>query len=66
LAGFDVTSRACCGTGLTEMSYMCEMNIPLTCSDPNKYMFWDAFHPTDKTNQLIAQHVFKIVLHTFV
>jgi hypothetical protein len=55
-AGFDVAGVACCSTGTFEMSYLCSEQSPLTCSDANKYVFWDAFHPTEKTNRIIVDH----------
>ncbi|KNA04913.1 hypothetical protein SOVF_195280 [Spinacia oleracea] len=66
LFGMDVTYRACCGTGLVEMGYLCVLDNPWACLDANKYVFWDSFHPTEKTNQIMAQHLFKTVLHRFL
>ena len=54
LAGFDVVGKACCSTGKFELSYLCNELSPFTCSDANKYVFWDAFHPTEKTNHIIV------------
>ncbi|KAF7815887.1 GDSL esterase/lipase [Senna tora] len=56
--GFEDVERACCGTGLFEMSYMCDEFNPFTCSDANDYVFWDAFHPTQKTYAIIAHYLF--------
>ncbi|XP_008226998.1 PREDICTED: GDSL esterase/lipase At4g26790 [Prunus mume] len=64
--GFEDAATACCGTGLFEMSYMCNKITPFTCSDANKYVFWDSFHPTEKTNAIIADHVFKNCLAQFL
>ncbi|KAI5333844.1 hypothetical protein L3X38_023976 [Prunus dulcis] len=63
--GFEDAATACCGTGLFEMSYMCNKITPFTCSDANKYVFWDSFHPTEKTNAIIADHVFRNCLAQF-
>ena len=54
LAGFDVVGKGCCATGKFELSYLCNKLSPFTCSDANKYVFWDAFHPTEKTNHIIV------------
>ncbi|XP_075668049.1 GDSL esterase/lipase At2g04570-like [Castanea sativa] len=54
LYGFDVVEKACCSTGKFEISYLCNELSPFTCSDTNKYVFWDAFHPTEKTNHIIV------------
>ncbi|CAL9013652.1 unnamed protein product [Prunus brigantina] len=63
--GFEVAEVACCATGTFEMSYLCNENNPYTCKDANKYVFWDAFHPTDKTNKILAASVIGILRETF-
>ncbi|OMO83565.1 Lipase, GDSL [Corchorus capsularis] len=63
--GFENAETACCGTGFFEMSYLCDKMNPFTCSDANKYIFWDSFHPTEKTNFIMADYVFKNVLAVF-
>ena len=63
-AGFQVTRRACCATGTFEMSYLCNEHS-ITCRDANKYVFWDSFHPTEKTNQIISQKLIPILLAEF-
>ncbi|XP_057955038.1 GDSL esterase/lipase At2g42990-like [Malania oleifera] len=65
LYGFEVTEMGCCATGLFEMGYACDRYNALTCSDANKYVFWDAFHPTEKTNRIISDHMSKKFLATF-
>ena len=65
LAGFDAVGVACCSTGTFEMSYLCSDQNPLTCSDANKYVFWDAFHPTEKTNHIIVNHLIDTLLEYF-
>ncbi|KAM7274599.1 hypothetical protein ACFE04_016465 [Oxalis oulophora] len=55
--GFEVAEIACCATGLFEMGYMCNKDNLFTCPDANKYVFWDAFHPTEKTNRIISEHI---------
>ncbi|XAR68137.1 Triacylglycerol lipase [Bertholletia excelsa] len=64
--GFDNAAVGCCSTGMFEMGYACNRNSPLTCMDADKYVFWDAFHPTEKTNGIIADHLVKTVLARFV
>lgn len=66
LYGFEVTSVACCATGMYEMGYACAQNSLLTCSDADKYVFWDSFHPTQKTNQIVANYVVKRVLYKLI
>ncbi|XP_004304070.1 PREDICTED: GDSL esterase/lipase At2g04570-like [Fragaria vesca subsp. vesca] len=64
--GFEVTSTACCATGMFEMGYACNRNNMLTCTDASKYIFWDSFHPTEKANQIISDHLVKHVLAQFL
>jgi phospholipase/lecithinase/hemolysin len=66
LYGFEVASMACCATGTFEMGYICAQDSPFTCQDASKYVFWDAFHPTEKTNHIIADHIVKNVLTRFL
>ncbi|GLT30181.1 hypothetical protein SLA2020_049980 [Shorea laevis] len=63
--GFEVSGVACCSTGTFEMSYLCSKSDPFTCPDANKYVFWDAFHPTEKTNKIISDHLIPFLLATF-
>ncbi|ESW13669.1 hypothetical protein PHAVU_008G215600 [Phaseolus vulgaris] len=55
--GYEVADRACCSTGMFEMSYMCNEKNPFTCKDAEKYVFWDAFHPTEKTNRIVSTNL---------
>ncbi|KDP30829.1 hypothetical protein JCGZ_13772 [Jatropha curcas] len=63
--GFEVTSTGCCATGMYEMGYACARNGAFSCTDADKYVFWDSFHPTQKTNQIIANYVVKHVFSKF-
>lgn len=65
MTGFEDAAAACCGTGYFEMSYLCEKINPFTCSDAYKYVFWDSFHPTEKTNFIMADYVIKNSLYQF-
>lgn len=58
--GFENVDKGCCGTGMLEMSFMCNKLNPFTCSDADKYLFWDSFHPSQKTAEIVA----KIALNT--
>ncbi|KAK9284360.1 hypothetical protein L1049_023531 [Liquidambar formosana] len=62
LYGFEVTARACCGTGAFEMSYLCDRYNPFTCLDASEYVFWDSFHPTEKANRIISNQVLRQLL----
>ncbi|XP_074369803.1 GDSL esterase/lipase At2g04570-like [Apium graveolens] len=64
--GFEEAQTACCATGMFEMGYACSRFRALSCEDADKYVFWDAFHPTQKTSRIISDHLFKTVLHKFL
>ncbi|KAL2466439.1 GDSL esterase/lipase [Abeliophyllum distichum] len=66
LYGFEVSGVACCATGMFEMGYACARYNPLTCTDASKYVFWDAFHPSEKANYIISDHVVKTALRKFL
>ncbi|PON48503.1 Lipase [Parasponia andersonii] len=63
--GFEVAGVACCSTGTFEMSYLCSEANPLTCGDANKYVFWDAFHPSEKTNHIISTSLIPLLKDKF-
>ncbi|KAJ7960314.1 GDSL esterase/lipase [Quillaja saponaria] len=66
LYGFEVVEKACCATGTVEIGYLCNQQSPFTCPDASKYVFWDAFHPTDKTNHIVTNYLLEnILLPTF-
>ncbi|CAN8303928.1 unnamed protein product [Cochlearia groenlandica] len=52
--GFRVTNAACCGVGRNRGQLTC-LPGEAPCPNRNEYVFWDAFHPTDAANKLIAQ-----------
>ncbi|WCJ36676.1 GDSL esterase/lipase At1g71250 [Euphorbia peplus] len=51
--GFSVVDSGCCATGqITCLPYQ------MPCSNRNHYIFWDAFHPTQSVNAILAQRAF--------
>ncbi|TVU12948.1 hypothetical protein EJB05_46615 [Eragrostis curvula] len=50
--GLSEVSRGCCGSGVIEIAQTCRGRR--TCGDPSKYLYWDAIHPTERANQLVA------------
>eukprot|EP00253_Pinus_taeda_P005741 PITA_05741 len=54
--GFEEVRRGCCGTGLLEASILCTPLTPI-CSDASKHVFWDSFHPTEKTYSILARDI---------
>ncbi|CAF2251549.1 hypothetical protein BRARA_H01938 [Brassica rapa] len=56
--GFTVTNAACCGVGRNGGQLTC-LPGQGPCPNRNEYVFWDAFHPTDAANTIIAQRSYK-------
>ncbi|KAL5728072.1 hypothetical protein ACHQM5_001195 [Ranunculus cassubicifolius] len=61
--GFEEWRRGCCGTGLLEASYLCNINS-FVCSDTSKFIFWDSIHPTEKVYYLLFL-AFRNAIDTF-
>ncbi|KAF6173221.1 hypothetical protein GIB67_026916 [Kingdonia uniflora] len=66
LYGFDSVAVGCCGTGTIELSYLCKETSPFTCKDANKYVFFDAVHPSEKLYRIVADHLMKTTLSEFL
>ncbi|QCD76823.1 GDSL esterase/lipase At5g45950 [Vigna unguiculata] len=61
--GFVEGSKGCVGTGTIEYGDSCKgVN---SCSDPDKYVFWDAVHPTQKMYKLIADEAIASFINDF-
>ncbi|KAJ9554197.1 hypothetical protein OSB04_018242 [Centaurea solstitialis] len=56
LYGFTNVSAACCGKGPLNGMRQCRIakNYDL-CSNPHEYLFWDFFHPTEHTYDLVSR-----------
>ncbi|NP_001307425.1 GDSL esterase/lipase At5g33370 [Zea mays] len=52
--GFQTATDACCGQGRFNGMGLCTM-VSSLCADRDTYVFWDAFHPTERANRLIVQ-----------
>lgn len=55
--GFRVTNAACCGVGRNGGQLTC-LPGQAPCPNRDEFVFWDAFHPTDAANTIIAQRSF--------
>ncbi|RLN09084.1 GDSL esterase/lipase [Panicum miliaceum] len=58
--GFARADVGCCGTGTYEMGYPCGAWAAVpggTCPDADRYVFWDAVHPTERASRLVAEHL---------
>ncbi|XP_073000751.1 GDSL esterase/lipase At4g26790 [Typha latifolia] len=64
--GIENVKEGCCATGTYEMGFLCNEDNPFTCPDADKYIFWDAFHPTEKINRLMANLTLRTSLKEFV
>ncbi|XP_074331390.1 GDSL esterase/lipase At1g29670-like [Apium graveolens] len=54
--GFTVTNKACCGVGPNNGIACIPGEIP--CHNRADYLFWDAFHPSDASNMIMAQRTY--------
>ncbi|XP_066328838.1 GDSL esterase/lipase At5g33370-like [Miscanthus floridulus] len=52
--GFATATEACCGQGRFNGMGLCTM-VSILCANRDRYVFWDAFHPTERANRLIVQ-----------
>ncbi|KAK1368750.1 GDSL esterase/lipase [Heracleum sosnowskyi] len=50
--GFNVVDTGCCGTGLLELSCLCNPRSSL-CPNVSEYMFFDSVHPTERIYYLL-------------
>ncbi|XP_054801236.1 GDSL esterase/lipase At5g45950 [Prosopis cineraria] len=57
--GFEEGSKGCCGTGTVEYGESCRGLE--TCSDPSKYIFWDAVHPTEMMYKIVGEAAIRSV-----
>ncbi|XP_022715357.1 GDSL esterase/lipase 1-like [Durio zibethinus] len=58
--GFKEVATACCGSGFNRRNFDCggkrgNCTAYEVCSDPSEYLFFDAYHLTEKANKLIAE-----------
>ncbi|KAK8630583.1 hypothetical protein V6N13_079370 [Hibiscus sabdariffa] len=54
--GFKVGNTSCCNVD-TSIGGLCLPNSKL-CKERKDYVFWDAFHPSDAANEVLAQKLF--------
>ncbi|KAH6775140.1 GDSL-like Lipase/Acylhydrolase superfamily protein [Perilla frutescens var. hirtella] len=55
--GFLVVNRGCCGIGRNRGQITC-LPFETPCPNRNRYIFWDAFHPTEAVNILLGKKAF--------
>ncbi|XP_052196772.1 GDSL esterase/lipase At5g37690 [Diospyros lotus] len=54
--GFKVSNTSCCNVD-TKVGGLCLPNSKV-CSNRTEYVFWDAFHPSDAANLILAENFF--------
>ncbi|XP_021895948.1 GDSL esterase/lipase At5g37690 isoform X3 [Carica papaya] len=60
--GFKISNTSCCNVD-TSIGGLCLPNSKL-CRDRRYYVFWDAFHPSDAANEVLANELFASSLFT--
>ncbi|KAF3337327.1 GDSL esterase/lipase [Carex littledalei] len=55
--GFSVIDKGCCGVGRNNGQITC-LPYQTPCQDRTKYLFWDAFHPTESANVMYARKLY--------
>ncbi|KAL8250743.1 hypothetical protein R6Q59_034436 [Mikania micrantha] len=55
--GFTMRDRSCCGIGRSQGQITC-LASAAPCFNHDQYVFWDAFHPTQATNAVLAQRAY--------
>ncbi|KAK3013963.1 hypothetical protein RJ639_008509 [Escallonia herrerae] len=56
-AGFSTVDRGCCGIGRNQGQITC-LPYATPCINRSQYVFWDAFHPTQAANAILAQRAY--------
>ncbi|KAL0372682.1 UNVERIFIED_CONTAM: GDSL esterase/lipase 6 [Sesamum calycinum] len=55
LYGFADVESGCCGYGTLGGELQCGKEGYRVCKNPNEYLFWDFFHPSERTYKLISK-----------
>ncbi|KFK42029.1 hypothetical protein AALP_AA2G202800 [Arabis alpina] len=64
--GFGVANKGCCGTGALEVAVLCNKVTSSVCSDVFSHVFWDSYHPTEKTYKAIVKPLMVKYVNQFV
>ena len=54
LEGFEESNIACCGSGAYRGTD-CGIGEYELCSDPNEYLFFDGYHPSERANSQLSE-----------
>ncbi|KAK6924515.1 GDSL lipase/esterase [Dillenia turbinata] len=63
--GFEVVNNGCCGTGVIEVTILCNRFTPFTCTNDRKYLFWDSYHPTEEAYRILVHQILKEHINKF-
>ncbi|CAN6934962.1 unnamed protein product, partial [Brassica oleracea] len=55
--GVTTLDKGCCGIGRNRGQITC-LPFETPCPNRDQYLFWDAFHPTEKVNLIMAKKAF--------
>jgi len=55
-AGFKTATDACCGPRKYRGGIMCAAE-EMACVDASSNVWWDAYHPTDRVNSIMADNI---------
>lgn len=55
--GFTIANTGCCGVGRNNGQYTC-LPFQTPCENRDKYIFWDAYHPTEAFNLIFARRCY--------
>ncbi|EXB58276.1 GDSL esterase/lipase [Morus notabilis] len=55
--GFSNVNEGCCGVGRNNGQITC-LPLQTPCANRNAYLFWDAFHPTEAGNAVVARRAY--------
>jgi phospholipase/lecithinase/hemolysin len=64
VTGFDVIDKGCCGVGRNNGQITC-LPLQQACQNRSTYLFWDAFHPTELANILLAKASYTSQTYTY-
>ncbi|CAA7042571.1 unnamed protein product [Microthlaspi erraticum] len=64
--GFKESHLGCCGTGLIEVTALCNSYTAKVCPIRSDYVFWDSFHPTETAYRIIVAKLLDRYLSRFI
>ena len=57
--------KGCCGTGRVEAAVLCRLLDPFTCKNASSYVFWDSYHPTERTYKILIDEIIQKCVDKF-